>query len=417
METHNPERNPTTSSHPHATPTSPWWKEKGFWVRLAVQTAVLLTFGPALVAGPQHLHGFQVLGVWVSSVVVFVGLLVQRWRARAGLAVVAVGLGVAALTATGGVMFYYVVVVYEAWYITAFLSHRKWVLLGALWAGSEFAVGWLLWAPYGIGQPLFDKQGMIVTATVLRIVTLTVLITVSIGFGALWGRGTWRRNYELQTLRARAELATMTERNRIAREMHDIIAHTLTLVIAQADGGRYAGQREPDKALQALDTISERSRAALVHMRGLLSVLRDDNENDRSVDSAPGVAGIPDLVEDAKRHGLNATLRVEGTVREMDDVRSLTAYRVVQECLTNVLKHAGFVLADISLTWGEEAVSITVDNAPGNADAAPERRQIAGSGRGLTGLKERVRIHGGQVTWGPSQRYPGGWTVVATLPY
>ena len=118
----------------------------------------------------------------------------------------------------------------------------------------------------------------------------------------------------MANLAARAELATVSERNRIAREMHDIVAHSLTVVIAQADGGRYAGRKDPAKAMEALETISARGREALTQMRGLLSVLHEGD--DRTTTSTPGVSALKDLIADANRwhpyHPESGGLRTTG---------------------------------------------------------------------------------------------------------
>ncbi|WP_298076135.1 sensor histidine kinase, partial [uncultured Corynebacterium sp.] len=233
---------------------------------------------------------------------------------------------------------------------------------------------------------------------------------VTVALMWLTGRYSLRRDQAVEALAARAELATVSERNRIARELHDIVAHSLTVVIAQADGGRYAGRKDPDKAIEALDTIAARGRSALTQMRELLSVLHDDAPSPRSTTVTPGVAGVPDLVADAKRNGVEVQLHVTGEPRQLDEVRDLSVYRIVQESLTNVLKHAGSVPAQVRLEWEPARVTISVDNAPGD-------EQIEGSGRGLTGIRQRVAIHGGEAKWGASAVYPGGWNVTATVPF
>ena len=142
-------------------------------------------------------------------------------------------------------------------------------------------------------------------------------------------------------------------------------------------------------------------------MRGLLSVLH--TEEGRDVATTPGVSGIQDLISDANRSGAHATLAVEGEEVPLDETKGLTVYRVVQESLTNVIKHAGPVEVRVRLLWEDARLTVTVDNAPGE-------EQLTGSGRGLTGIKERVRIHGGKASWGSSALFPGGWNVTASIP-
>src|SRR5699024_10994039 len=223
----------------------------------------------------------------------------------------------------------------------------------------------------------------------------SLLALVSIALCWQFGKQAYARREEVANLAARAELATVSERNRIAREMHDIVAHSLTVVIAQADGGRYAGRKDPEKAIEALETISARGREALTQMRSLLSVLH--TEDNRDVTATPGISGIQDLISDANRSGAHGTLAVEGEEAPLDEAKGLTVYRVVRESLTHVIKHAGPVEVRVRLLWEGERLTVMAANAPG-------AEQLTGSGRGLTGIKERVRIHGGKASWGGRAR-------------
>lgn len=391
--------------YPQAAPGS-WWRDRWLWGQVAVQALLFLFFGALTVSPVAPRHPWQSALMGLGLAACFLGLILQRWFVWAGLAVVAASLVACGMSACGQHPLLYGVVVYEARYIGAYVPRYERQLLASLWGGSMAAVIWANIA--NLGTATFVPGDGSVEAYALQFLFFAVVIFVSVGFGALLGHRVRQRDAELETLRASAQLAAVTERNRIAREMHDIVAHTLTVVIAQADGGRYAGQRDPAKALEALDTIGTHSREALVTMRGLLSVLRDPVEA-RSRMLSPGVSGIPDLVEDARRAGVRVTLEVEGQPHQLDDLRGLTAYRVVQEALTNVLKHAGQVEALVRLMWQEKVLVMDVDNAPG-ALTAPS------GGNGLRGLAERLQVHGGSVWTGPSQRYPGGWHLRADLP-
>lgn len=389
--------------------SGPWWKDPTLWIQLCVQTPVFFLFtlgGAGLDVEDTYYIGLPDLSplLYLGEAIAFIGLLMQRWLVHWGLAVSAVGL---ALVGASGLPTYfgaYPVVCFEAWYIVAFTRHYRWRWLTLLGLGSIFS---LLW---GSRVSLWGALAADTNSVVAFIIGATLLSGVSIALAALLGRETAKRNERMEMLAARAELATVSERNRIAREMHDIVAHSLTVVIAQADGGRYAGRKDPQRALDALDTIALRGRDALAQMRSLLSVLHDGSPEDRSTAVAPGVAGIPDLLYDAKRSGVRVDYQVEGHQRPLDEVRDLTAYRIVQESLTNVMKHAGAVDVRLRLTWASSALRIRVDNKPG-VDT------VGGSGRGLTGIAERVRVHGGSASWGPSTIFAGGWNVTATLPY
>lgn len=220
-----------------------------------------------------------------------------------------------------------------------------------------------------------------------------------------------------------AHSAAAAERARIAREMHDIVAHSLSVVIAQADGGRYAGPAEPDAAVRALTTIAETGRAALADMRRLLGVLRTD-----ASDAEPGPAGaatspgppalrpqpaadqIAELVEQVRDSGLEVSLVRMGAPRTLPPGTGLAVYRICQESLTNVLKHAGpQARATVLLQWGATSLVLEVSDDGRGAAAADD-----GAGHGTTGMRERAAMLGGTLTLGP--RPGGGFRVRAEIP-
>jgi signal transduction histidine kinase len=208
------------------------------------------------------------------------------------------------------------------------------------------------------------------------------------------------------------QLAASTERARIAREMHDVVAHSLSVVIAQADGGRYAGQADPVAATAALEQISSTGRQALAEMRKLLGVLREGDGQELA--PQPDVAAIDQLVADVRSSGLDVVLVVEGTPRAMPAGPQLAAYRIVQESLTNVLKHAGPAgRAWVRLHWHPDALELAIsDDGRGAAAAIMEGD---GQGQGVLGMRERAQLHGGRLTAAPLAG--GGFGVSAVLPY
>jgi signal transduction histidine kinase len=212
-------------------------------------------------------------------------------------------------------------------------------------------------------------------------------------------------------------LAATAERARIAREMHDVVAHSLSVVIAQADGGRYAGQADPAAATGALEAIASTGRQALTDMRALLGVLREDGAEEYA--PQPDVAAIDQLVADVQASGLDVDLIVEGVPVPMPAGPQLAAYRIVQESLTNVLKHAGPASrAWVRLQWRSDALELAVlDDGRGAGAAVTEADGPvpAGSGHGLLGMRERAELHGGRLTAAP--RHGGGFGVHAVLPY
>ena len=209
-----------------------------------------------------------------------------------------------------------------------------------------------------------------------------------------------------------ARLAATAERARIAREMHDVVAHSLAVTVAQADGGRYAAAADPAAAVAALETISATGRQALADMRVLLGVLRDDDDQARA--PQPDAAAIPELVKQLEAGGLDVRLDVAGRPAPMSAGAGLAAYRIVQESLTNVLKHAGpGCRAWVNLRWLPDALEVTVaDDGRGAGATTPAG---APPGQGLVGMRERASLHGGRLDAGPVPG--GGFGVRAVLPY
>ena len=200
-----------------------------------------------------------------------------------------------------------------------------------------------------------------------------------------------------------ARQAVAEERLRIARELHDVVAHSMSVVAVQAGVGRYVIDSNPAEAARALDAIETTSRATLREMRQLLGMLRDATPGELL--SAPGLADIADLAE---RAGLRVDVAVRGMPRELPAGMDLAAFRIVQEALTNVVKHAGTGHGRVVVTYSDEAVAIEVtDDGAGAAGGGDE-------GHGLIGMRERVALYGGEFSAGP---LPGrGYRVSASLP-
>ncbi|MFG3552460.1 sensor histidine kinase [Streptomyces sp. NPDC047725] len=231
-----------------------------------------------------------------------------------------------------------------------------------------------------------------------------------------------RRNYtEVLEDRARrleierdqqARLAAAAERARIAREMHDIIGHNLSVITGLADGGRYAAAKSPQRAAQALDAIGTTSRQALGELRRLLDVLRDEAKDAPELAPQPALADLDRLVEGVRSAGLPVRTTVRGDA-DLAPGRQLALYRVVQEALTNTLKHAGpDATAEIDLSYGPGgAVTLTVTDT-GRGGPAP----ALSDGRGLPGMRERTSLYGGTLEAGPRPRPDRGWRVHLHLP-
>ncbi len=210
----------------------------------------------------------------------------------------------------------------------------------------------------------------------------------------------------------RARAAVAAERLRIARELHDIVAHSMSVVAVQAGVGRHVIDTDVAAAGQALAVIETTSRDALVDLRRMLGVLRRGDEV-AATRPMPGLTDIPGLVAETRAAGLGVTLESSGTVADVPAGVNLAAYRVVQESLTNVIKHGGAV-AHVRISCGENGIEVEVTDG-GRPEEHLGPPQSGGSGHGLLGMRERVELYGGQFEAGP--RPGGGYRVRARLPY
>lgn len=266
-------------------------------------------------------------------------------------------------------------------------------------------------------------------------------------FTVFWFLGDSRRMRELRSeeFKERARrleyeqeqerrLAAQDERTRIAREMHDIVAHSLSSIISQADGARYAAasartaraqqtqqlteqaQSTPDIAEQTLELIADTARDSLTQMRSLLGLLRTDEAT--AYAPVPTLNDVPALVEQSRRAGLPVTFTgITGTMaRTLPQGAELAAYRTVQEALTNALKHSPGAATTVTIHWGEDGLHLWVHNGPVSSTAAQHiARPVPGSGNGLRGMSERIALYHGTLTYGLQP--DGGWLVEAALPY
>ena len=210
-------------------------------------------------------------------------------------------------------------------------------------------------------------------------------------------------------LREQEEAAAITwERTRVARELHDVLAHNLSVMVIQASGARRALARDPEVAIDAASLIERTAREALVELRQIFGPLhRGDGE---SLEGAVGLEQVPQLVERARGAGLDATLEFEGDPVALAPGANAAAYRLIQEALTNTLKHAGGAPARVQVRFRPDGVSIAVtdEGRPGAGS------RVEGGGHGLIGMRERIELYDGEFDAGP--RAGGGYEVKARLP-
>ncbi|GAA4243839.1 sensor histidine kinase [Dactylosporangium darangshiense] len=206
----------------------------------------------------------------------------------------------------------------------------------------------------------------------------------------------------------RERAAVADERARIARELHDLVAHAISIIAVQADAAEAALERDPALAQRPLAAIRGSAGEALTEMRRLLGVLRTDS-SDADLEPLPGLSQLPSLVARAREGGQPVELSVDGTPAQLPPSLDLSAYRILQEALTNAVKHAPGAPVTVALSWRPDELVIDVtDRGPG-AVAPPSP-----DAHGLVGMRERVRIHGGDLRTGNAE--PGGFGVHARLP-
>ncbi len=209
----------------------------------------------------------------------------------------------------------------------------------------------------------------------------------------------------------RARQAVAAERLRIARELHDVVAHAMSVIAVQAGVGHHVAATQPMEAQRALEVIETTSRQALTEMRRLLGVLRQDGQSRSEISPSPGLQDVPALISQAADGGLTAHLS-SGRADDVPPGVGLTAYRIVQEALTNAIKHGG-PHADVTLDYTADAISVEVVN-----DASAQHARgphVVTPGHGLIGMRERVAVFCGDFSASP--RPGGGFRIAARLPY
>lgn len=276
--------------------------------------------------------------------------------------------------------------------------------------------------------------GLVVPAALTRDsgdrVTFAIIVALGnvIVFGTAWilGDNMRTRRAYLQSLETRAQRlerereerareAVRLERARMARELHDVIAHHVGVMLVQTSGARAVLAKDPATASEAMRTVERTGREVMAEMRHLLGVLRQsDDTMDESV-PLPGVAMIGELVEQAADAGIRATYRVRGPAHPLPTGLDLSVYRIVQEALTNVMKHAPGALTEVTVEFADDQLEVSiVDDGAGRPARVGAGTPQAGHGYGLVGMAERVATFDGDLRAGPLA--DGGFAVVATLP-
>ena len=358
---------------------------------------VLLVFVVALLVLPaviaQAAKSDEVL---VATALALVEVLALLWRRQQPFVVLAVVTAVNVLTPVDGPVFFPLMIALYT------IGSRRSGETAIAAAGAVVAVGFI----YRLaGGPQFTSGDL---------VGLALICAVSAGLGLYVGN----RRARMDRLRERAELldrerallaqrAVAEERVRIAQELHDVVAHNVSLIVVQAQAlGATAGD---ERVTDATDGIADLGRAAMAEMHRTLKLLRGGEGGDPALAPQPGLGELDDLLERTRGAGVGIDLTVEGEPRPLSQSVDLSAYRIVQEALTNVVKHAGRAHTTVTLGYRPDALELTIADS-GNGSPRPP-----GDGHGLIGMRERAALFGGTLSAGP--RAGHGFEVHASLPY
>lgn len=303
------------------------------------------------------------------------------------------------------------------------------VVYGLIWdlpasVVAFFAAGW---AALSLGTYQGAQQRYVPAALLAFIAAIEFTQPSIVGLeDAIWpacfllvayiaGRLVRNRQQLIDRLRGQQDLvaraAVVDERTRIARELHDVVAHSVSVMVVQAAGGRAQLHRHPERAEEMLASIEQTGREALGELRRLLGVLRIAPGDGAALTPQPGLDELPALLAHAHEAGLEVSISIEGERRALPAGADLVAYRIIQEAITNVLRHSGTATAQLKLGFGDRELALEIlDSGRG----ASRSTFSDGAGHGLAGIRERVALYDGRTETGP--RAEGGFAVRAWLP-
>ncbi|MFF5982238.1 sensor histidine kinase [Streptomyces olindensis] len=371
---------------------APWWP----WRSTAVVTAFVL--GGSNFAAHSQQGERADLDPFARVLLLVAGALLL-WRKRYPVAVVFGTAGVVLVYLGAGYPYGPVLLTVALACFSAIVAGHRWAAWGAmgtLWAGHVLVGHWLYaWLPPSGDSAAPWGEEIVVATWVVAIAAVSELFRVR---REQWAR---ERAERAEAARRRAD----EERLRIARELHDVLAHSISVINVQAGVGLALLDTDPEQARTALTTIKDKSKEALGEVRQVLDTLRAPGAAPRA--PAPGLDRLPELVEQAASAGL--TVDVEGEPPRLAPGTDLAAFRIVQEALTNVVRHSGSRHARVHLAHDTGALRLRVDD-----DGPATGTDAGGSGNGLAGMRERAAALGGTIEAGP--RPDGGFRVLAVLP-
>lgn len=341
--------------------------------------------------------------LWLTALVLLASLpiaLMRRWPL--GALIVVMAAVVAQAVAGYAPVWVGVWAAGAALFVTAAFDSGRNLVLGGLAAAAGLVALYL-----GVRGDL-DWANMAITWAAYSF-TWTIGVIVRV-YRSVAARAETRAELFSADREARAREAVANERVRLARELHDSVGHALNVIVLHAGGAQRVLETKPTLAREALESIETAGRQALGDIERMLGILRGPGQEE-SFQAQAGVGQLDDLLGRVREAGLPVELRVVGTPRELPSSLGLSVYRIVQEALTNALKHAGKARSVVTMTWADDRLEIEVVD-DGRGPAAPPS---AGGGRGLVGIRERVLLYGGELLVGP--RPGGGFGVWASLPY
>ncbi|WP_369171357.1 sensor histidine kinase [Streptomyces sp. R28] len=387
----------------------PTWVDS-FW---AVLLLGISGVAEAVRMDPQEAPGTDSPGVIAPVVILLCLVVALRRRMPEKMLLLAIGVGLAQLVldvATTPANFAFLVITYTV------------AATGARWASRLSLAVSMFAAP--LAQVRWPERDSGVLGTVALMIFMTVPFALAWVLGdSIRTRRAYYEQLEERATRlekereAQAKVAVAAERARIARELHDVVAHNVSVMVVQADGAAYVLDAAPDQAKKALETISSTGRQALAEMRRLLGVLRTgEHQEGGEYVPQPDVEQIDELIQQCRTSGLPVDFKVEGTPRPLPSGVELTAYRIVQEALTNTRKHGGpNAGASVRLVYFDDGLGLLVeDDGKGAPHELYEEGGADGQGHGLIGMRERVGMVGGTLDAGP--RPGGGFRISALLP-
>jgi signal transduction histidine kinase len=377
---------------------NPWWFDSALALAAAGLSTAIFVFDPAFRGLPR---GTFALGY----ALVLLHTLPLAARRRFPLAVLATSV-------TSGVAFAALDLAPDLLWMTLLVAVYSVAAYGDRWVSlAGLVVAELGWAaiqltPGGFQAPTVISNALLIAAA--------WLLGHLVGVRRLHVLQLEERTAELEQARQElARRAVVEERLRLARELHDVVAHAMSVIAVQSGVGAHIANTQPKEAAKALAAIEATSRTALTELRRLLGVLRQEDEPQGDLAPVPGLADLDSLLAELAKAGLAVKLQVHGTRPSLPAGVDLSAYRIVQEALTNVVKHAGPARAQVVVGYRDQEVTVEViDDGRGAVTSVSDGR--VGTGHGLIGMRERVAAFSGELEVGP--RPGGGFRVAARLP-